>query len=521
MRAPLHLLLAAAVLGCDPAAEQPSDPSGADAGAPADSGDADDPGADDPLVSPTGYESALVCAECHERQYEEWRQSMHAYASRSPVFDLFANKAYRDSSGEVGTFCTGCHSQVGTAEGEDGATTAAERSDISLEGITCDFCHTAVGHDGAIGNANIETIPGEVKYGPYQDAEDAIEHEGRYGEFITTPEFCGSCHDVFAFPGIQLEEAYTEYIVSPAAEEGVRCQDCHMGPEPGAVAERPRGPSAVVDGVPYGDREMASHRFIGPDYSLLDDFPYPDDLERSAEAQSEYLEQAQVLMENAARLVDVAATHEQDINLEEPVDIYDWYATDWRTTTADALVITADLESLNPGHGLPTGFTSERQVWVHVEVRDGRTGDIVWASGDLDSYEDLRDGHSWDVQSHAVEWDWQLVNLQSKNVLVQRYYNADGTFNYDGDKYGEGGVGATVETVFPMDANYIEKHNLMPLEIRQLSWFITGLPPAPYEVDVSLKYRNLPPYVFRALQADDLVPRLNTYVIDSHTVVSE
>ena len=37
-------------------------------------------------------------------------QSMHAYAAHSPVFDAMAQKAFRDTSGEVGTFCTSCHS---------------------------------------------------------------------------------------------------------------------------------------------------------------------------------------------------------------------------------------------------------------------------------------------------------------------------------------------------------------------------------------------------------------------------
>ena len=55
------------------------------------------------------YESAEACATCHTRQYEEWSQSMHAYAALSPVFDAMAGKAFRDSAGDVGSFCTGCH----------------------------------------------------------------------------------------------------------------------------------------------------------------------------------------------------------------------------------------------------------------------------------------------------------------------------------------------------------------------------------------------------------------------------
>ena len=47
--------------------------------------------------------------------------------------------------------------------------------------------------------------------------------------------------------------------------------------------------------------EMSSHRFVGPDYSLIDDFPYPDDLAASAAAQAEYKQQVQVLLENSVQ----------------------------------------------------------------------------------------------------------------------------------------------------------------------------------------------------------------------------
>ena len=64
------------------------------------------------------FESAETCAECHPRQYTEWRESMHAYAARSPVFDAMASRHFEESGGEIGTFCTGCHALVGESEGE-------------------------------------------------------------------------------------------------------------------------------------------------------------------------------------------------------------------------------------------------------------------------------------------------------------------------------------------------------------------------------------------------------------------
>jgi hypothetical protein len=440
---------------------------------------------------PIEFESAAACKDCHPRQYEEWRTSMHAYAAKSPVFDAMALKAFRDSSGEVGTFCTGCHSVQGTLDGEPGDTQADERSDFSREGITCDVCHTATAHAIPIGNTSLFFETDAPKQGPYETT--AVDgHEGMQSDFITSPELCGSCHDVFNFPGLRIEEAYTEYVDSPAAAAGQRCQDCHMGPEPGVPAEREWGPSAEVIGQTYPDREMSSHLFVGPDYSLIDDFPYEDDLEASAAWQEEYLGMVQVLLENSIQLSSLTG---QEVGGELRIEV--------------------ELESLTAGHNVPTGFTSERQLWVELLVRDA-SGEVVASSGDLDSFGDLRDPHSWDVQSGAAELDDSLANLQSKN-LVRHGSHQDWIEGTEGSQLPDLVV---TETVFPFDANTIVRRSLEPLEKRTYD-YIFDAPTGPYSVTARLRYRNLPPYLLRSLQIPELVERLVIFDIDEKAISSE
>lgn len=429
-------------------------------------------------------QSAELCASCHPRQYDEWRQSMHAYAALSPVFDAMTAKAYRDSTGDVGTFCTGCHTPQGALAGEPGSSTAATRSELSREGINCDGCHTAIGHGEQVGNALIERDLSSVRRGPYEGGDYGI-HQGEYSDFVTSPELCGSCHDVFTFPGVRIEEAFTEYSASPAAEEGVRCQDCHMGPVPGQVSERPWGPSAIVNGVPMGDREQASHRFIGVDYSLLDSFPYPDDPEAGGAARAEYLEQVQSLVGSALEIAQVSGEVEES-----------------------SLLVDVVVQSRVAGHGIPTGFTSERQVWVDITVTDA-DGQVILRSGDLDDYGDLRDAHSWEVQAGSVEEDDQLVNYQSTNLAIARAFSEDGTFAAE-----DLGYEAGQDQIFPFDANTVIKNNLGPLEQRTHSYTMARTR-GPYQVEVTMYYRNLAPYLLRALQLDDLLNRLNTFEMAS------
>ena len=424
------------------------------------------------MLTPPNYTSAEVCGECHPRQYTEWRQSMHSYAAVSPVFEAMNAKAFRDSGGEVGTFCTGCHAPIGTELGEGGHTAVAERSELSKEGITCSYCHSAVEHDGPIGNNNILNDP----EGPLQGPFEGLVSEGHASEksdFIQSPEFCGSCHDVFSFPALRIEEAFTEYKESPAAEQNIRCQDCHMGPNPGTPAERPMGQSAAGASGDYPDREMASHFFSGPDYSMLDDWPYPGDPAANEKALEDSLARTQQLLENAVEIGWVVVHRSPN---ETRVEI--------------------NLKSKLAGHGFPTGFTSERQAWVQVTVKD-KNGRVRFESGDLDYYGDLRDSHSREVREGRIQLDNQLVNFQSKNLLRQGQLD---DLN-------------VIETVFPFDADWVEKQNLGPLEERNLMYWVDA-PAPPFTVEVSVNYRNLPPYLLRALQLDELVSKLQIFEID-------
>lgn len=423
------------------------------------------------------FSTAKECGECHPTHYDQWQQSMHAYAAHSPVFDAMAQKAFRDTSGEVGDFCTSCHSPIGAIQGETGASTAATRSDLSKNSVSCEVCHSAVDHAQPVGNLSLSFTTSGEKYGPY-GTESTEGHDSQYSALLEAPELCGSCHDVYNFPGLRIEEAYTEYAASPAEQQGITCQNCHMGTIPGQPSAKTKGAIAVVDGQSYPERDISSHRFIGPDYSLIDGFPYPDDLEASAAAQQEMLGQIQQLLENSVQISEIRGTQE-DIDGTE------------RT------VIEVDVKSLVSGHNVPTGFTSERQLWIDITVTNA-SGMIVFQSGQIDRNGDLFDRHSEEVKENVFFFDSDLVNFQSKNIKRQGIPDSP----------------ILTEVVFPFDADYIDKNSLKPLE-KRTARFELDSSVSQYTVNVKLQYRNLPPYLLRELQLDDLVPRLHIFTLDA------
>ncbi len=76
-----------------------------------------------------------------------------------------------------------------------------------------------------------------------------------------------------------------------------------------------------------------------------------------------------------------------------------------------------EVKSVTEGHNVPTGFTGERLIWLHVIVTD-REGTVIFTSGDLDPNGDLRDQESQYVHSGELPLDGQLFNLQSRFVVT-------------------------------------------------------------------------------------------------------
>lgn len=156
---------------------------------------------------------------------------------------------------------------------------------MSLESVTCVVCHRRK-HGQYKNNGRLVAEPGDLleacMFGPFDDSVSAnTSHPSAGFPYIKSSQFCGDCHDVTAANGVRNEEAFSEWANSPAAKDGITCQNCHMGPVQGipiADKDRPWGPAAVVPGVPVEKmpvRPLSDHTFAGPDYSLLPDTEFP------------------------------------------------------------------------------------------------------------------------------------------------------------------------------------------------------------------------------------------------------
>jgi nitrate/TMAO reductase-like tetraheme cytochrome c subunit len=436
--------------------------------------DADEPqdaqAAHDDLFGESRYPSAATCGTCHPKQYEEWAISQHSYAQLSPVYMAINNFLNFSTSSSMGDFCLRCHNQVGANLGESPFISNLERHPTSREGITCVVCHRITkGYNkvsgrlalaegslldpvmGPNGNAEMERVLKDDKYRVVTEEEELgrkIHTEAKKFEPISTPTFCGSCHDVTLFNGFRLEEAFSEYRLSPAADRGVTCQDCHMGKIQGIPSDFDYGPAAVVGGVPTKPRKLSSHLFSGPDYSVIHPgiFPHNADAQQLATLE-QWLEfdheagwgtdEFEDTVADDYEFPDSWASIDDRYDAREILDVqferldfarkkrlevlrngYHLGNVKIEEASADGIEFEVEVKNITDGHNVPTGFTGERVVWLEVTVKDAE-GNVVFVSGDRDPNGDLRDLHSLYVHNGELPEDPYLFNLQSKFVVTQ------------------------------------------------------------------------------------------------------
>ena len=417
------------------------------------------------LLAEKRFPSAATCGSCHPKQYREWSVSQHSYSQLSPVYLSLNNKINELANGSNGDFCLRCHNQVGANLGENSFVSNLERHPTSREGITCVVCHRlnksynkASGRlalveggltepiFGPTGNQELKRVLDNAQeYGVVTDPKERgqlIHKEVKQFAPISTPMFCGTCHDVTLFNGFRLEEAFSEYRVSPAAAKGVTCQDCHMGKVQGIPSGYDHGPAAVVGDLPTKPRKLTNHFFAGPDYSLIHPGIFPHNADAQTLATLKQWLQFDVAAGWGTEKFEDTVTEKTKFPkawefvddrfdaraiIDEQLKLLAW-ATEKRLEVlrngyilGDMVTEKADKDGIRfrvqvrngtDGHNVPTGFTGERLVWLDVTVVD-RDGTVIFRSGDRDPNGDLRDGHSSYVHAGKAELDPYLFSLQS------------------------------------------------------------------------------------------------------------
>ncbi len=424
------------------------------------------------------YPSAIQCAKCHQKLYDEWRVSGHAYAAVSPMFQRFEQKVNDLARGTVGTFCVRCHAPVATQMNYPREASLLDGPHVLREGITCVACHRVAERYGRVnGERRIEpgsiydpiigTTGGEGVRAVVADAENwkvtidpndkrprqAIHRDAIQFEQLSDSSFCAGCHQVVVQPGVALEIVYQQYRSGPAHAKGISCQNCHMGQVPGMPLGYPSGACAEVSGKVYRiDRKHSNHMFHGPGYSIAHPglFPHNEKSLRWTAKQwlefdwragwgTEAFETAVARMPSMNGFPEAWSSAQERRDARKVIDANHQLLAIKRQSSQEVLENGSRIEgpffatppragvnldfhymicNTSEGHNMPSGsLGAQPQLWLNA-VLIGPDGTRVWETGDLDSNADLRDNHSLDVVSKRLPADKELFNLQSKFLIT-------------------------------------------------------------------------------------------------------
>jgi DNA-binding beta-propeller fold protein YncE len=167
-------------------------------------------------AGPVATDDASFCGGCHEREYSQWRTSVHAHAADDSMVAFCAKTEQALVGPRITALCAGCHDPVNARLGD--TTLAAPK------GVTCLGCHDVTRPIRAGGNADLEVATQDWTGDHAARASASLPTLG-------TAEFCAGCHEQFT-PGTGFSSitTYDEWSAGPSASSvpPAPCVTCHM-----------------------------------------------------------------------------------------------------------------------------------------------------------------------------------------------------------------------------------------------------------------------------------------------------
>jgi hypothetical protein len=339
---------------------------------------------------------------------------MHAYAATDPVFLAMNARGQKETKGQLGTFCVGCHAPLAVQEGATDGSGDLTTLPAELRGVTCYFCHQVTDVQGTHNNplllANDTTMRGGIGDALPNDAHGTAYSSLHASAKLESAKLCGSCHDIVVpghfshraegdagatAPDVPLEQTYSEWQGSvfsdPAQQIAFSCNTCHFKQEHGVPIANPPG-----DHPPMRSRTRHRHDLPAVDTALFD-FPEKPALPRNDDQRAKI----ESLLSLALR-IEICA---------------DFVKQQFQVT----------LENLSAGHRFPSGASQDRRLWVEVHGLDAQGAELFPPSGAVPAGTPATSvAGTWILRDEALKADgvtpatmfWDVASVTQRTIPV-------------------------------------------------------------------------------------------------------
>lgn len=357
-----------------------------------------------------------TCGGCHEKQYSEWKGSVHNLAFVDPIYQGELNKAFKAVGHEITRQCEGCHSAAGMVTGEIKKPGLAGLSPMAIAGVSCDVCHSISGvthtqtpskeaeNGSMILTPGVESKEGKVlvKRGPLKPSEGCGGgfHSCEESPLHLQADLCASCHQVYHHDAhFPLEATYLEWKHGPYAQKEILCQDCHMVDT--ATFKR------SADEFKKPTREEYRHYFNGANYLLY--FLAAESYKRSGQKElaATLMDKYDMAVERLRAAADMEITPQYDKGALSEIKVR--------------------VKNVRAGHNLPTSLTNIRQMWLEITARDEQ-GKVIMTSGALQANGTLPDNtrifnsEGMGSDFHFAVDPWVITSFSRHDTIPPRGY---------------------------------------------------------------------------------------------------
>ena len=371
------------------------------------------------IIPSNFFMDSEACGACHKDIYEQWKSSMHHFAS-------FNNQFYRKSieymQDVVGTrpskWCAGCHDHAVFFNGRfDRPIREQIDTPEAQAGLGCMSCHSIAHVGSSMGNADftVEYPPlHEIanSRNPYMRNVDAFltylnpePHRQTFMKpFMHQAEFCAACHKVHLdvpvnnYRWFRGFNDYDNWQASAVSGQGARsfyypaqsstCADCHMplvasrdpGNRGGKVHSH-RFPAANT-AVAYANQDRqqlaAEEQFLKSGFITVDIFAIGSgerETGRSAMLRRSDSVQANTMFAQGEEVEQTGTATLREVGkIAAPIDSAGAVLEPGSTARVDVVVRTRKI-----GHFFPGGTVDAFDVWLELQAKDADGRTIFWS----------------------------------------------------------------------------------------------------------------------------------------------